>query len=98
VKKQKPRWRLRTRATRRQTTAAAAIDSRQGGDRQHRVGGDRQDGDRQGDESEGNRRATRRQWLGGGGKAGVLTYGWIPHNAGFGFLDLAPSILHSNWF
>jgi hypothetical protein len=25
-------------------------------------------------------------------------YGWIPHNAGFGFLDLAPSILHSNWF
>jgi hypothetical protein len=23
-------------------------------------------------------------------------YGWIPHNAGFGFLDLAPSILHSN--
>jgi hypothetical protein len=26
VKKQKPRWRLRTKATRRQTTAAAAID------------------------------------------------------------------------
>jgi hypothetical protein len=26
------------------------------------------------------------------------SYGWIPHNAGFGFLDLAPSILHSNWF
>jgi hypothetical protein len=25
-------------------------------------------------------------------------YGWIPHNAGFGFLDLAPSILHSDWF
>jgi hypothetical protein len=25
-------------------------------------------------------------------------YGWIPHNASFGFLDLAPSILHSNWF
>jgi hypothetical protein len=25
-------------------------------------------------------------------------YGWMPHNAGFGFLDLAPSILHSNWF
>jgi hypothetical protein len=25
-------------------------------------------------------------------------HGWIPHNAGFGFLDLAPSILHSNWF
>jgi hypothetical protein len=25
-------------------------------------------------------------------------YGWIPHNAGFGFLDPAPSILHSNWF
>jgi hypothetical protein len=22
---------------------------------------------------------------------------WIPHNAGFGFLDLAPSILRSNW-
>jgi hypothetical protein len=28
----------------------------------------------------------------------VATYGWIPHNAGFGFLDLAPSILPSNWF
>jgi hypothetical protein len=27
-----------------------------------------------------------------------LGYGWIPHNAGFGFLDLAPSILHSDWF
>jgi hypothetical protein len=27
-----------------------------------------------------------------------IVYGWIPHNAGFGFLDLAPSILHSNWF
>jgi hypothetical protein len=25
-------------------------------------------------------------------------YGWMPHNAIFGFLDLAPSILHSNWF
>jgi hypothetical protein len=25
-------------------------------------------------------------------------YGWIPHNAGFGFLDLTPSILHYNWF
>ena len=25
-------------------------------------------------------------------------YGWIPHNAGFGFLDPAPSILHFNWF
>ena len=25
-------------------------------------------------------------------------YGRIPHNASFGFLDLAPSILHSNWF
>jgi hypothetical protein len=25
-------------------------------------------------------------------------YGWIPHNASFGFLDLAPSILHSDWF
>ena len=25
-------------------------------------------------------------------------YSWIPHNAGFGFLDLAPSILHFNWF
>ena len=25
-------------------------------------------------------------------------YGWMPHNASFGFLDLAPSILHSNWF
>jgi hypothetical protein len=28
----------------------------------------------------------------------VLDYGWMPHNAGFGFLDLTPSILHSNWF
>jgi hypothetical protein len=27
-----------------------------------------------------------------------MAYGWIPHNASFGFLDLAPSILHSNWF
>jgi hypothetical protein len=27
-----------------------------------------------------------------------VIYGWIPHNASFGFLDLAPSILHSNWF
>jgi hypothetical protein len=27
-----------------------------------------------------------------------LWYGWIPHNAGFGFLDLALSIRHSNWF
>jgi hypothetical protein len=25
-------------------------------------------------------------------------YGWIPHNASFGFLDLTPSIVHSNWF
>jgi hypothetical protein len=25
-------------------------------------------------------------------------YGWMPHNASFGFLDLAPSIRHSNWF
>jgi hypothetical protein len=24
-------------------------------------------------------------------------YGLIPHNASFGFLDLAPSILQSNW-
>jgi hypothetical protein len=71
VKKQKLRWQLRTRATRRQTTAAVAIE--QGGDRQNRVGKDRQDGDRQDDESEGNSRATRRQRLGGGGKAGVLT-------------------------
>ena len=29
---------------------------------------------------------------------GQCVYGWIPHNASFGFLDLAPSILHSNWF
>jgi hypothetical protein len=28
----------------------------------------------------------------------VLGYGWMPHNASFGFLDLTPSILHSNWF
>jgi hypothetical protein len=28
----------------------------------------------------------------------MRSYGWIPHNAGFGVLDLAPSILHSNWF
>jgi hypothetical protein len=27
-----------------------------------------------------------------------LLYGWMPHNASFGFLDLDPSILHSNWF
>jgi hypothetical protein len=27
-----------------------------------------------------------------------LLYGWMPHNASFDFLDLAPSILHSNWF
>jgi hypothetical protein len=27
-----------------------------------------------------------------------VPYGWMPHNASFGFLDLAPSILHSNWF
>jgi hypothetical protein len=45
----------------------------QGGDRQNRVGEDRQDGDRQGDESERNSRATRRQRLGGGGKPGILT-------------------------
>jgi hypothetical protein len=25
-------------------------------------------------------------------------YSWISHNAGFDFLDLAPPILHSNWF
>ena len=46
---------------------------RQGGDRQNRVGEYSQDGDRQDDESEGNSRATRRQRLGGGGEAGVLT-------------------------
>jgi hypothetical protein len=46
---------------------------RQGGDRQNRVGGDRQDGDRPDGESEGDSRATRRQRLGGGGEAGVLT-------------------------
>jgi hypothetical protein len=33
-----------------------------------------------------------------GNKSGFGKYGWIPHNASFGFLDLAPSILHSNWF
>jgi hypothetical protein len=53
--------------------ANSSSGDRQGGDRQHRVGGDRQDGDRQDGESEGNSRATRRQRLGGGGKAGVLT-------------------------
>jgi hypothetical protein len=37
------------------------------------MGEDRQDGDRQGDESEGNSRAASRHRLGGGGKAGVLT-------------------------
>jgi hypothetical protein len=39
------------------------------------VGGDRRDGDRhrQDGESGGNSRATRRQRLGGGGEAGVLT-------------------------
>jgi hypothetical protein len=46
----------------------------QGGDRQNRVGEDGQDGDmRQGDDSEGNSRATRRQRLGGGGKPRILT-------------------------
>jgi hypothetical protein len=37
------------------------------------MGEEGQDGDRQGGESEGNSRATSRQRLGGGGKAGVLT-------------------------
>jgi hypothetical protein len=23
----------------------------------------------------------------------IISYGWMPHNAGFGFLDLTPSIL-----
>jgi hypothetical protein len=32
------------------------------------------------------------------GSSGDYGYGWIPHNASFGFLDLAPSILHSNRF
>ena len=43
------------------------------GDRQSGVDLDRQDEDRQGGDSEGNSRATSRQRLGGGGKAGVLT-------------------------
>jgi hypothetical protein len=42
------------------------------GDRQSGMDLGRQDGDRRG-ESEGNSRATSRQRLGGGGKAGVLT-------------------------
>jgi hypothetical protein len=52
---------------------SSSSGDRQGGDRQNRVGGDTQDGDRQDDESEGNSRATRRQRLGSGGGAGVLT-------------------------
>jgi hypothetical protein len=28
----------------------------------------------------------------------VYMHSWIAHNASFGFLGLAPSILHSNWF
>ena len=36
--------------------------------------------------------------LGAGGSGneaggGEMEYGWMPHNAGFGFLDLTPSIL-----
>jgi hypothetical protein len=27
-----------------------------------------------------------------------LIYGWIGHKSGSGFSDLAPSILHYNWF
>jgi hypothetical protein len=50
-----------------------ASDSGSGG-RQSGVAVDRQDGDRQGGDSEGNSRATSRQRLGGGGKAGVLTW------------------------
>jgi hypothetical protein len=49
-----------------------ASDSGSGG-RQSGIDFDRQDGHRQGGESEGNSRATSRQRLGGGGKAGVLT-------------------------
>ena len=54
-------------------TIGSDSGNRQGSDRHNRVGKDRQDGDRQDDESEGNSRATRRQRLGGGGEAGVLT-------------------------
>jgi hypothetical protein len=39
--------------------------------------------------------AGRDKEIGGGGKEGVLTYG---HKPGSGFPDLAPSILHFNWF
>jgi hypothetical protein len=42
--------------------------------------------------------AGRDKEIGGGGKEGVLTYGWIGHKSGSGFSDLAPSILHYNWF
>jgi hypothetical protein len=42
---------------------------RQGGDRQNRVGEDGEHGNRQSDESERNSRATRRERLGGGGRA-----------------------------
>ena len=54
-------------------TSGSSSSDRQGGDRQNGMGVEGQDGDRQGGESEGNSRATSRQRLGGGGKAGVLT-------------------------
>ena len=54
-------------------TSGSSSGDRQGGDRQSGMGVEGQDGDRQGGESEGNSRATSRQRLGGGGKAGVLT-------------------------
>jgi hypothetical protein len=70
---------------------------RQGGDRQTRVGEDGQDGDRQGDESEGNSRATRRQRLGGGGgsrSSDVETgYRWIPQDSGIRQSDRVPRVL-----
>jgi hypothetical protein len=53
--------------------SGSSSGDRQGGDRQNGMGVEGQDGDRQGGESEGNSRATSRQRLGGGGKAGVLT-------------------------
>ena len=56
-------------------TSDSSSGDRQGGDRQDGMGMgvEGQDRDRQGGESDGNSRATSRQRLGGGGKAGVLT-------------------------
>jgi hypothetical protein len=57
-----------------QMANGSSSGDRQGGDRQNLEWAKiEQDADRQDDELEGNSRATRRQRLGGGGKAGILT-------------------------